>query len=205
MRDLTAVQRDAIAEFLKIGFRNAAASLSHLTRYQVGLEVPQVSLHPIEELGDALSDRIHEHVASVHQSFTGSIDGDALLLMDEPGASMLNELLTDEPALPLAIDASAREVVVEVGNIFLNLCLTPLGQLLEVPLTFSVPRLSLENIGTVLDSLARDRQGDLHALVTPTAFELRDTSVPSCFAVVLNADSLGRLIHYVQQREPHRA
>ena len=40
---------------------------------------------------------------------------------------MLKELLTNEPALPLSIDASAREVITEVGNILLNACLGTFG------------------------------------------------------------------------------
>ena len=41
---------------------------------------------------------------------------------------MLKELLTNEPALPLPLDASAREVLTEVGNILLNACLGHLRQ-----------------------------------------------------------------------------
>jgi chemotaxis protein CheC len=205
MRDLSAVQRGALHEFLRMGFDRAAASLSHLTGRGVLLEVPQVAVHPIEELGETLSARIHEHVASVHQALSGPIEGDALLLMDEPGASMLNELLTDEPALPLAIDASAREVIVEVGNIFVNSCLGALAPLLEVPLVFSAPRLSLENIAAVFESLAVGRSRDRLAVVASTAVVIRDTSVPSFLAIVLDDASLDRLIHCVRQGESHQA
>ena len=51
---LTALQQDALVELLNIGFGRAAASLSQLTGHRVLLEVPQVTIHPIDELGEAL-------------------------------------------------------------------------------------------------------------------------------------------------------
>ena len=75
---------------------------------------------------------------------------------------MLKELLTDEPALPLSIDASAREVLTEVGNILLNACLGTFGNLLKVQVSFSVPHLSLDTLHGVLESLLVEPRG--HAL-----------------------------------------
>ena len=72
---------------------------------------------------------------------------------------MLKELLTNEPALPLSIDASAREVLTEVGNILLNACLGTFGNLLKVQVTFSVPHLSLESLGAILETLLSTRKG----------------------------------------------
>ncbi len=92
-------------------------------------------------------------MASVHQIFTGPVAGDALLILDQAGAAILKELLTNEPALPLSIDASAREVITEVGNILLNACLGTFGNLLKVQVSFSVPQLSIESLGAILESL----------------------------------------------------
>ena len=47
--ELTTAQHDALVELLNIGFGRAAASLSQLTGHRVLLEVPQVSVHPIED------------------------------------------------------------------------------------------------------------------------------------------------------------
>ena len=151
--ELTAVQQDALIELLNIGFGRAAASLSQLTGHRVLLEVPHVTIHPVGEVGDSLESVISADVASVHQIFSGPVAGDALLMLDQTGAAMLKELLTNEPALPLSIDASAREVITEVGNILLNACLGTFGNLLNVQVTFSVPRLSLESVGAILETL----------------------------------------------------
>src|SRR5882672_8526882 len=150
--DLTAIQQDALVELLNIGFGRTAASLSQLTGHRVLLEVPQVTLQAVDEVGESLARVVHGPVASLHQIFSGPVAGDALLILDESGAAMLKELLTNEPALPLSIDASAREVITEIGNILLNACLGTFGNLLKVQVAFSVPRLSIESVGAILES-----------------------------------------------------
>ena len=98
--ELTAVQQDALIELLNIGFGRAAAALSELTGHRVVLEVPEVSIHPIAALAPALRSVTADDVATVHQIFSGPVAGDALLILDYEAASMLKQLLTDEPALP---------------------------------------------------------------------------------------------------------
>jgi chemotaxis protein CheC len=198
---LTALQEDALVELLNIGFGRAAASLSQLTGHRVLLEVPHVTIHPIDELSEALERVIQTEVASVHQIFSGPVAGDALLILDQSGAAMLKELLTNEPALPLSIDASAREVLTEVGNILLNACLGTFGNLLKVQVTFSVPQLNLESLGAILESLRVNQEGVKYALVVHAGFKLRDTEVRGYLVIVLSVASLDRLLRAVEDWE----
>jgi chemotaxis protein CheC len=198
---LTAVQQDALIELLNIGFGRAAASLSQLTGHRVLLDVPEVSIHPIDELSEHLERMVRTDIASVHQIFSGPVAGDALLILDHPGAAMLKELLTNEPALPLSIDASAREVLTEVGNILLNACLGTFGNLLKVQVTFSVPQLNLETLGAIVETLRVDQEGLRYALVVHAGFRLRDAEVHGFLVIVLTVASLDRLIRAVEDWE----
>jgi chemotaxis protein CheC len=198
---LTGVQEDALIELLNIGFGRAAASLSQLTGHRVLLEVPEVTVHPVGEVAEALERVIRTDVASVHQIFTGPVAGDALLILDQVAASILKELLTNEPALPLSIDASAREVITEIGNILLNACLGTFGNLLNVQVSFSVPHLSLESLGAILESLRINRVGVQYALVVHAGFKLRDAEVKGYLVIVLSVASLDRLIRAVESWE----
>ena len=198
---LTAIQEDALIELLNIGFGRAAASLSQLTGHRVVLEVPEVAIHPVDEVSESLERVIRTDVASVHQIFSGLVAGDALLILDQAGASMLKELLTDEPALPLAIDASAREVITEVGNILLNACLGTFGNLLKVQVSFSVPQLTLESVGAILESLRVQQEAVRYALVVHAGFKLRDAEVKGYLVIVLSVASLDRLIRAVEAWE----
>jgi chemotaxis protein CheC len=199
--ELTATQKDALIELLNIGFGRAAASLSQLTGHRVVLEVPQVSVHAIAELETALRTVVQNEVASVHQIFSGPVAGDALLLLDYKAAGMLKELLTNEAPLPLPLDASAREVLTEVGNILLNACLGTFGNLLQVQVSFSIPHLNLESVGEILRSLLVNREGLRYAFVVHAGFRLRDAEVMGYLVIVLSVASLDRLIRAVEAWE----
>jgi chemotaxis protein CheC len=201
--ELTQTQQDALVELLNIGFGRAGASLSELTGHRVHLEVPQVSVHPIESLSITLRGLLQDQVASVHQIFSGPVAGDALLILDHAAAGMLKELLTNEPPLPLPVDASAREVLTEVGNILLNACLGTFGNILQVQVSFSVPHLNLDTLHEVMRSLLINREGLRYALVVHAGFKLRDAEVKGYLVIVLSVASLDRLIRAVEEWE-HR-
>ena len=199
--ELNQTQQDALIELLNIGFGRAASALSQLTGHRVLLEVPEVSVHPIEELHHALRSMLDDQVASVHQIFSGPVGGDALLILNHSAAGMLKELLTNEPTLPLPLDASAREVLTEVGNILLNACLGTFGNILQVQVSFSVPHLNLDTLHDVMRSLLVNREGLRYALVVHAGFKLRDAEVKGYLVIVLSVASLDRLIRAVEDWE----
>ena len=199
--DLTAVQQDALVELINIGFGRAAAALSKLTGHRVQLEVPHITMCPIEQMGDYLRPLVQNEVASVHQIFSGSVVGDALLVIDQHSAAILKELLTNEPALPLEIDASAREVLTEIGNILLNACLGTFGNLLHVQVSFSVPHLTLETLEGVVTSITVDREGLRYALIVHAGFRLKGSSLTGYLIIVLSVASIERLIRAIEQWE----
>ena len=200
--ELSVGQKDALVELINIGFGRAAASLSKLTGHRVQLEVPQVTMCPIGELSEHLRVLVHNEVATVHQIFSGPVAGDALLVLDQPSAAILKELLTNEPALPLDIDASAREVLTEIGNVLLNACLGTFGNLLKIQVSFSVPHLTLEKLDSVVGSVAIGHQGLRYALIVHAAFRLKNSSLTGYLVIVLGVASIDRLIRAVEDWEP---
>jgi chemotaxis protein CheC len=199
---LTERQRDALSELINIAFARTGAALSELTGHRVLLNPPEVAVYRSEELRPALAKFVPGDVASIHQVFAGPVAGDALLLLNYDGAIHLTDLLTDGHDQPSAyLDESAREVLTEVGNILLNACLGMFGNLLNVHVTFSVPRLHLETLDELIGSLTEGKT-DLHyALVIYTAFQIRDSSVTGFLVIVLSVASLDRLIQEVDAWE----
>jgi chemotaxis protein CheC len=191
---ISPAQHDALVELLNIGFGRAGASLSQLTGQRVLLEVPSLAVRPLDQLNAALEELIKGDVASVHQVFTGPVAGDALLMIDPRGAARLKELLTDEPALPLELDTSAREVLTEVGNVLLNACIGTFGNLLKVPVSFSVPDIDVAGLQVVVDKLTEHDGGLRYAVVITSAFRLRKSEVTGYVVIVLTVQSLSRLL-----------
>jgi len=199
--DLSEPQKDALSELINIAFSRTAASLSELTGHRVLLNVPKVAIFPIDELGKVLAEFLPAEVATVHQVFSGPVTGDALLLLNYEGAVTLADLLTDEKPRSDRLNASAREVLTEVGNILLNACLGMFGNLLRVHVSFSVPRLHLETLDALLRSLVIGSEGLRYALVVYTAFRLRNSAVDGYLVIVLNVASLDRLIQEAETWE----
>ena len=198
---LTERQRDALSELINIAFARTGAALSELTGHRVLLDPPEVAIYRTEELRDALAKFVPGDVASIHQVFGGPVAGDALLLLNYEGALQLTDLLTDGHQPSNFLDESAREVLTEVGNILLNACLGMFGNLLNVRVTFSVPRLHLETLDELIASTTSNKTEMHYALVVYTSFQIRDSSVKGFLVIVLSVSSLDRLINEVDAWE----
>src|SRR6267142_5695613 len=198
---LTEKQTDALIELLNIAFARTAASLSELSGHRVLLDVPDIRIHSIEEFPEAVGTFIKDEVATVHQIFSGPVAGDALLLLNYEGAVMLTDLLCQYHAPSQKLDASAREALTEVGNILLNACLGVFGNLLHVQVSFSMPRLHLENLDKLLRSITIGTEELRYAVVVSTAFRIRESAVSGYLAIVLGVSSLDRLLRSIENWE----
>lgn len=198
---LTERQADALSELINIAFARTGAALSELTGHRVVLNPPEVAVYRSEELRGALAKFVPGDIASIHQVFAGPVAGDAVLLLNYAGAVQLTDLLIDGHKPSPYLDESAREVLTEVGNILLNACLGMFGNLLNVHVTFSVPRLHLETLDELISSITANKPELHYALVVYTAFLVRDSSVKGFLVIVLSVDSLDRLIQEVDAWE----
>jgi chemotaxis protein CheC len=192
--ELSPSQTDALTELINIGYARAAGALSELTGHRIELEVPKVAMHPIKSVTRILSEVVKGEVASVNQVFSGPIAGNALLMLDQDAAALLNGLLTDSKTTGIGLDSGAREVVTEVGNIVLNACLGVFGNLLEVQVSFSVPRLHVESVDRVLTSITVGKEDLKYALMIHTRFHLRMSDVSGYLIIILGVTSLERLL-----------
>jgi chemotaxis protein CheC len=111
----------------------------------------------------------------------------------------LVQILTGEDTPAGRLRTSAKEVLSEIGNILLNACMGVFGDLLEVRFTFTVPRLHLEALGSLLDSLTIGQTELKHALVAGARFRVQHSEVTGCLALVLGIDSFERLLQAVKE------
>jgi chemotaxis protein CheC len=190
--NLTALETDALNELFNIGLHRAAASLSELTGKRVQVDLPRLWVCSIDELKDRLMEVVSGDLATVHQFFGGPMAGDAVLLLEYEKAVMLADLLTGgEVALGGKLDQSAREVIAEIGNVVLSSCLAAFGNVLQVAVSFAVPRIQVESLDGMLRSVVIDHdQGIPYALVAATRFGLADLEISGYLIVVIGVKSL---------------
>jgi len=196
---LTEQQTDAVTELINIAFARTGAALSDLTGQRVLLEPPTVALHLTSDLDSELARFVPGEIAWIHQVFDGPVAGDALLLLNYDGAIQLTELLTDETSSTDRLDESAREVLTEVGNILLNACLGVFGNVLNVHVGFSVPRLRLDSIDELVIWLKEGRGELRYALVVFTKFQVRHSQVNGYLVLVLNMVAFDRFLHELDE------
>ena len=105
-------------------------------------------------------------------------------------------MLGDEQAVSEDFDTNAQEIITEVGNIVLNACLGVFGNLLRVQVTFSVPRLHVENVTRVFRKVITESDEALsYGLMIHTRFHVKAGNVIGYMVIVLGLASLDRLLH----------
>ncbi len=199
--ELTPSQQDALTELINIGYGRAAGALSELTGYRVTLEVPRITMHKLAQISSLLAHLMTGKVAGVNQNFSGPIAGNALLVLDESAARALNRLLSDDDAMAQTFDNAGQEIITEVGNILLNACLGVFGNLLQVPVTFAVPRLHVAEIGAVMSTITAGGDELQYGLMIHTRFQLRASNVTGYLVIVLGITSLERMRHELDNWE----
>jgi chemotaxis protein CheC len=189
---LTDLESDALNELFNIGLHRAAASLSDLTGKRVVVELPKLWVCSMDELKDRLLEVVSGDLATVHQFFGGAIAGDAVLLLEYEKAVQLADLMTGgDVALGGRLDQSAREVIAEIGNVVLSSCLGAFGNVLQVAVSFAVPRIHIESLDGMLRSVVIEReQGIPYALVAATRFSLSGLEISGYLIVVIGVKSL---------------
>ncbi len=197
---LTHEQKDNLTELINIGFSRAAAALSELTGDRILLEVPKVDIVPVENLSYRLNLISEGEVTTVHQLFSGEVNGDAMLILNRSGALLLTDLLTEsEPGTYTSFSSTVREVLLEVGNIILNSCLGMFGNLLKVHFTFSMPELHIDNVEEMLLTLHIGENRVDYALLIFMGFSLKEKFIAGNLIIVLGVSSLSKLLEKVDR------
>ncbi len=196
---LTSQQKDSLIELISIAFGRAAASLSDLTGQRVMLNPPKVDILPMDELSGVFNNLENSDVATVNQIFSGSVNGNALLMFDYEGAKALARLMSNGPDFSDRLTETDLETLTEVGNILLNACLGTFGNILQVHISFSVPRIDINSITVLLNSLTIGSEELQYALLVLTEFHLRDSAVGGYLVLVLGVSSLERLMQAIER------
>lgn len=196
------LDRDALTELFNIGLHRAASSLSDLTGQRILVDLPRLWICPIDETYDRLVAFLDGDLATVHQIFRGTVTGDAVLVLDYASATRLTGLMTEGgAAVGGRLDQSAREVLAEVGNVILSSCLSSFGDMLQVSVTFSVPRMQVESLEGLLRSLQVESEEVNYALLAATRFRLTEGEVGGYLMIAVGMSSLSLIARALAARE----
>ncbi len=139
MLELSELEHDALTELFNIGMGLAASSLSQMVHEEIKLSVPHIKLTTRDMVVKLLAEETDNSISGIKQYFSGSFNGDALLLFPAHKSMELVRVLMGE-TLPLdALTEFEQEALSEVGNIILNACLGSLANSLHIEIAYQLP------------------------------------------------------------------
>jgi chemotaxis protein CheC len=175
-------QLDALRKMSMVGMDRAAVALSQLMKRDISFKVPRVLTMDVARLPEFLGGR-RQMVMGVCLKILGDARGNIMMIFTRDDAARMLEMLlsreTVKGALLTELEVSALK---EVGNILASAYLNALGELFSKTFIPSVPMLTLDMAGEVVDYLLDEAgEGEKVAIMIDTEFSERDRSFAGHF------------------------
>ena len=137
---LTELEHDALTELVNIGVSRAASSLRKMIGQHVTLAVPSVEVVTRTTAAALIRERESDLLIAVRQDFEGAFFGRALLIFPVASSVELVRAVTGDMLSPDEMKEMETEALAETGNVVLNSCLATMANMLQKPLTMSLPQ-----------------------------------------------------------------
>jgi len=198
MNTLSELHLDALSEVFNVGAGRAAASLSEIVGDEVLLSVPSVEIRKSSDLDLSAISLESNRFGTVHQTFSGTFQAEALLLFTEEHAL---EIVRDMMGSQISLEDLAefeQEAMCELGNIILNACLSAMADMLNIPLDCSLPDYTVATTEEIFRRVSDDeKQPYVLLLHIDLAIEKRRSEGHLIF--LLSSTSLESLIIQIER------
>lgn len=195
LKDLSGNQLDALREIGNIGAGNSATALSQLINRRINMNVPNVSIVPLEEVPELVGGP-ETLVVGVFLRAYGKAPCNILFLMPKEGAFYLvDTMMGKKRGETVALDFMDESALMEIGNILSGAYLNALFNFTHLALMPSIPALAMDMAGAILNVVLVQlgQMGD-HALVIETKFVSEDDGIGGHFFLVPDPGSLETIL-----------
>jgi chemotaxis protein CheC len=183
---------DALRELGNIGSGHAVTGLSKLLKKRIDVNVTSVDLIPVKIIYNFFNGP--ESMVSVVyiEGYSEGFRGMMFLIFPHPESMRLVELATGRKQKDDKVwDEYSLSVLKEIGNIMCGCYLNALASFVHKKLMHSVPQVSHDMLGAVMDSVLVDLSMESdYALVLETAFTLGENECKGFLFFVPTAESL---------------
>ena len=150
LEDVNSMYLDVLKEIGNIGAGNATSAIAGMLGIKVDMNVPNVRLMEVSQLGMAVGAE-DETIVGIFLEVENDIEGSMMFLLDIPSAwYLVNKLMmTDRgPETPLGeMELSALK---EIGNIIAGSYLSALSSLTKLVILPSVPYIAVDMAASIL-------------------------------------------------------
>ena len=197
VRDLKALQLDALREVANIGGGHAATALSQMTNRRIMISVPKIYVTHLDDVPQQLGDA-GTVVVGVLMHMMGDLTGRTLLLVPEANAQVLCDLLLSRAVgTTQSLGVLEQSALKEAGNILGAAYLNALSDFMKMMLLPSVPSLVVDSASAVLTSayLNFGRERDyVFCIETRFQFDEADRVLPGYFLLLPDVVSLRTIL-----------
>lgn len=150
--EFTPVQLDALQELANIGAAHSATTLSMMLNCHVSMNVPEIDIVDISEMGQLLTDEITTLVVFELQ---GEIPRGGYLVLHFPGDSAIRTsgVLLGSGDISRQSGEMDQSAILEVGNIMISAFLSAASDLIGIIMLPSPPALVVDMTHAVIQSL----------------------------------------------------
>ncbi|PIB92319.1 chemotaxis protein CheX [Caulobacter sp. FWC2] len=186
------LELDALTELVNIGVSRAAANLRKMVGEHVLLSVPSVEVVSRAGATTLIRERESGELVAVRQDFEGVFSGRALLIFPQSNSMALVHAVTGGALSPAEAADMEQEALAETGNVVLNSCLATMANMLQRPLTMSLPEV-IRGDGSMLFNLSPGSPDGGVVLFLYINFAINDRDIRGYIAMLMDLPSLQAL------------
>lgn len=200
IRDLEAIQLDALREVANMGAGHAATALSQMTKSRIMINVPRLQVARLEEVPELLG-QADEVVAAVLMHMLGDLTGRTLLIFPRNSAMRLSEILLHRPVGNSHVFGELEQSAIkEAGNILSAAYMNALSDFMGLMLLPSVPSLVIDLSAAVLTTAYTNfghERDFVFCIQTQFSME-EDQSVQGHFLLLPDVESLQVILRQIR-------
>jgi len=199
IRNLKAMQLDALQEVANIGAGHAATALSQMTGHTIMISVPQLTIARLEDVPSQIEPG-EEPVAAVLMKMLGDLTGLTMLVFPRPTALRVASLMLKKP-VATELGPLEQSALKEAGNILSAAYLNALSEFMGMILLPSPPSLAVDLSEAVLSSTyVESAHGAEYVFCVESEFYLKDANerVRGFFLLLPDTGSLTAILRAVR-------
>lgn len=199
VRDLKALQLDALREVANIGAGHAATALSQMTAHTIMISVPQLMIAKLADVPSQIASN-EEPVAAVQMRMLGDLTGLTLLVFPRPTALKIASLMMKKASVS-ELGVFEQSALKEAGNILCAAYLNALSEFMGMILLPSPPSLAIDLSDTVLSATYLEAaHGAEYVFCVESEFQLKDVDerLRGFFLLMPDVDSLSAILRAIR-------
>ncbi|MCF6335050.1 MAG: hypothetical protein L3J12_04855 [Spirochaetales bacterium] len=192
---------DALKEFAGMGIGKAANALNSMLASHVELKPSNLTIYSEDQINKDIENQENINYSIVEMDYSGNISGTTCMLITRDNSLKMVRLLVgdlssdDEDEM----DAIRMGTLSEIGNIVLNSFLGMISNILQMNLSYTIPRYIESTIATMYKEILQDNGEEKAIIKIDSNFIVEDLSIKGSIIIILSVDPFFKLNELIKK------